>query len=125
MATAIECMKLGCVGFLLPFMFVFFPGILDVDSMRFDDLLGITLLLAATLMIRAAFYGNLFGRLMIWERSLLALGTVSFVFYLFDHTMWWLGMIGPCLLIIVIVWKLVGSSHSIVDNVSKPKGRYS
>lgn len=115
MATAMECMKLGSVGMILPFMFVFYPGTLDLGQFGVSELIAIVLILIATLMIGATFYGSLFGRLSVWERGILALGPITTVIYMFNQ-MVWLGLIGPAALIAIVAWRRANILRSAVNH---------
>lgn len=88
MSTAVECLKLGCLGFLLPFFMVAFPGLLDFPHIDLDIVFAACLLLVATYMAGCAFYGDLLGRLSPWERGLLALGPVGCIAFMFSPDIW-------------------------------------
>jgi TRAP transporter 4TM/12TM fusion protein len=86
--TAWECIRLGSLGFLLPFLFVAYPSTLDVTALTVPALSAAALLMLATFMAGCAFYGELLGRLATWERALLTLGPVAFIMFLFMPSVW-------------------------------------
>ncbi len=57
MGTALECFKLGGTCFLVPFLFVGFPNILDFPDIKSETLLMIAAFCMATAMLSAAIYG--------------------------------------------------------------------
>jgi TRAP-type uncharacterized transport system fused permease subunit len=105
MTTAMECMKLGAIGFLLPFMFVAFPGVLSLSEFGLNEFFAILLLLLATFMLGSVFYGSFIGRLSYWERGILTTGPVGFAIYLFVPAVW-LALVGPAALAVVVLHRL-------------------
>lgn len=85
MGTAIECFKLGGVCFLVPFLFVAFPNILDFPDLTLATLIMLPSFAVATFMLSAATYGAIPGRhIGTTERwLLLACGPVLFALTLF------------------------------------------
>ena len=85
MGTAIECFKLGGVCFLVPFLFVAFPNILDFPDLTLETLIMLPSFAIATFMLSAATYGAIPGRhIGTTERwLLLACGPVLFALTLF------------------------------------------
>lgn len=85
MGTAIECFKLGGVCFLVPFLFVAFPNVLDFPDLNFETLIMLPSFAVATFMLSAATYGAIPGRRIgTIERCVLALtGPVLFTLTLF------------------------------------------
>ena len=57
MGTALECFKLGGVCFLVPFLFVAFPNILDFPNLEIETLAMLPAFALATFMLSAATYG--------------------------------------------------------------------
>lgn len=97
MATATECMKIGFLGFLLPYLLVAYPTALQFPNLGVRAIVAGLLSLVATYMAGCALYGHFFGRLERWERAVLALGPVGFVAYLFDGAMWLAVAVVACL----------------------------
>lgn len=85
MGTALECFKLGGVCFLVPFLFVAFPNILDFPSLNAETYAMIASFFLATYMLSAATYGAVPGRILgTNERAVVALiGPVLFTLTLF------------------------------------------
>lgn len=85
MGTAWECFKLGGVCFLLPFLFVAFPNILGFPNIELETFIMIGAYVLATIMLSAATYGAIPGRLMSrTERQIVAVtGPVVFTLTLF------------------------------------------
>lgn len=87
MGTAWECFKLGGVCFLLPFLFVAFPNILGFPNIELETLAMIGAYFLATIMLSAATYGAVPGRLLGGaERWIIALtGPAIFTLTLFSE----------------------------------------
>jgi TRAP transporter 4TM/12TM fusion protein len=85
MGTALECFKLGGVCFLVPFLFVAFPNILDFPNLSTETYAMIASFSLATFMLSAATYGAIPNRILgTTERAVVALmGPVLFIFTLF------------------------------------------
>ena len=85
MGTAVECFKLGGVCFLVPFLFVAFPNILDFPDLELTTLAMLPAFALATFMLSAATYGAVPSRrLGGLERVLVMLaGPVVFTLTLF------------------------------------------
>ena len=85
MGTAVECFKLGGVCFLVPFLFVAFPNILDFPDLELATLAMLPAFALATFMLSAATYGAVPSRrLGGLERVLVMLaGPVVFTLTLF------------------------------------------
>jgi TRAP transporter 4TM/12TM fusion protein len=64
LGTAVECMKLGSVCFLVPFLFVAFPNILEFPNLTIETLAMIVAFCMATFMLSAGLYGAVPGRLL-------------------------------------------------------------
>lgn len=110
MPTARECIKLGCIGLLLPFLFVAFPEVLDPANLSLRGAVAALLMVISTYMIGCAFYGVLGGRLSVFERMALAVGPVVTVAYLFAPSVW-LGTAVPAILVCIMLaqrWRTIG-----------------
>lgn len=85
LGTALECFKLGGVCFLVPFLFVAFPNILDFPNLTLETYAMIGAFVLATMMLSAATYGAIPGRLLgTSERWIVTLaGPVLFTLTLF------------------------------------------
>lgn len=85
MGTALECFKLGGVCFLVPFLFVAFPNVLGFPDLEAETYGMIFAFFLATIMLSAATYGAIPGRLMNrFERCVVAVaGPGLFVLTLF------------------------------------------
>lgn len=85
MGTALECFKLGGVCFLVPFLFVAFPNILDFPDLTLETLIMLPSFAVATFMLSAGTYGAIPGRrIATVERCLLILtGPLLFALTLF------------------------------------------
>ena len=64
MGTAWECFKLGGVCFLVPFLFVAFPNVLGFPNLEAETFGMIGAFFFATIMLSAATYGAIPGRLL-------------------------------------------------------------
>ncbi len=89
--TAYECLKLGGVCFLVPFLFVAFPNILGFPNLRLETLVMIGAFFLATCMLSAATYGAIPGRILgSSERILVAIcGPIIFTLTLFADAVWY------------------------------------
>ena len=83
--TAIECIKLGGVCFLVPFLFVAFPNVLGFPNLEIETVIMIPAFLFATFMLSAATYGAVPNRLLgsIERVILVVAGPVGFTLTLF------------------------------------------
>ena len=83
--TAIECIKLGGVCFLVPFLFVAFPNILEFPNLEIETIIMVPAFLFATFMLSAATYGAVPNRLLgsIERVVLVVAGPVGFTLTLF------------------------------------------
>lgn len=88
MSTAWECLRLGGVGLLLPFMFVAFPNILDFPNIEIETWIASVLMLTGSYMLGAALYGHFRGELSAGERLFLLIGPVAFLTYLVLREPW-------------------------------------
>jgi len=91
MGTAFECLKLGGVCFLVPFLFVAFPNILGFPNLSLETYIMIGAFFLATCMLSAATYGAVPGRILErYERILIAIaGPVIFTLTLFTDGIWY------------------------------------
>lgn len=105
MGTAWECFKLGGVCFLLPFLFVAFPNILGFPNIEMTTFAMIGAYVLATVMLSAATYGAVPGRLLgSTERLLIGLaGPVVFTLTLFSTGVL-LHLITPLFFVVWIIW---------------------
>ena len=62
LGTALECFKLGAICFLVPFLFVAYPNILDFPNLFMETWAMIGAFSIATFMLSAAIYGAIPGR---------------------------------------------------------------
>lgn len=104
MGTAWECMRLGAVSILLPFVFVAFPGILDFPTFTMKSAVIFALTLSSSFMMACALYGAMRGRLSAAERLILLAGPLTFVGYLFTESMW-LAVLAPAILAGMYVYR--------------------
>ncbi|MEP2639660.1 TRAP transporter fused permease subunit [Roseobacter sp.] len=107
MGTAWECFKLGGVCFLLPFLFVAFPNILGFPNITFETFAMIGAYFFATIMLSAATYGAIPGRLLgRAERQVIAVvGPVVFVLTLFVDSIA-LHLVTPICFILWMIWHI-------------------
>lgn len=70
--TALQCAKLGGIAFLVPFLFVAAPGMLDWSAFGLRSVAAILAFLVATTMLAGAVYGGLHVCLSVRERALFA-----------------------------------------------------
>lgn len=105
MGTAWECFKLGGVCFLLPFLFVAFPNILGFPNIEGETIAMIGAYFLATIMLSAATYGAIPGRLLgRLERQIVAVaGPVIFTLTLFVDSIA-LHLVTPLCFILWMVW---------------------
>ncbi|MEP5758785.1 MAG: TRAP transporter fused permease subunit [Litoreibacter sp.] len=105
MGTAWECFKLGGVCFLLPFLFVAFPNILGFPNIEGATLAMIGAYFLATIMLSAATYGAVPGRILGgMERQIVAVvGPLTFTLTLFMNSVI-LHAITPLCFILWMVW---------------------
>lgn len=105
LGTAWECFKLGGVCFLLPFLFVAFPNVLGFPNIEMATLAMIGAYCIATIMLSAATYGAIPGRLLgRLERQIVAIvGPVIFVLTLFVDNVA-LHLLTPVCFVLWMVW---------------------
>ncbi|MGD1818549.1 MAG: TRAP transporter permease [Pleomorphochaeta sp.] len=72
MKTGVQAFKLGIAGFIIPFMFVYYPGLLIVDTSFLASISSLIIALLAVVMIAIAFEGWLGKNLSLPIRLLLA-----------------------------------------------------
>lgn len=72
MKTGVQAFKLGIAGFIIPFMFVYYPGLLIVDTSFLASISSLFIALLAVVMIAIAFEGWLGKNLSLPIRLLLA-----------------------------------------------------
>ena len=100
--TAGECLRLGGVGLLLPFMFVAFPNILDFPNIKVETWVASALVLIGSYMLGLALYGSFRGQLSTAERTFVLLGPAAFLAYLVFGK-FWLAVLTPFVFIVFIV----------------------
>ena len=104
MSTAWECLRLGGVGLLLPFMFVAFPNILDFPNIEIETWIASLLLLLSSYMLGVALYGHFRGKLPAGERLFLLIGPVAFLTYLMLRDPW-IAVIPPGTFAVYVVYR--------------------
>lgn len=57
MKTGVQAFKLGIAGFIIPYMFVYYPGLLIVDSPFFSSLYALIIALSSVILIATSFEG--------------------------------------------------------------------
>jgi TRAP transporter 4TM/12TM fusion protein len=72
MKTGVQAFKLGIAGFIIPFIFVYYPGLLIVDTSFLASISSLFIALLAVVMIAIAFEGWLGKNLSLPIRLLLA-----------------------------------------------------
>ncbi len=72
MKTGVQAFKLGIAGFIIPFMFVYYPGLLIVDTSFLASISSLIIALLAVVMIAISFEGWLGKNLGLPIRLLLA-----------------------------------------------------
>ncbi|MDC7250809.1 MAG: TRAP transporter permease [Sphaerochaetaceae bacterium] len=72
MKTGVQAFKLGIAGFIIPFMFVYYPGLLIVDTSFFSTIYSLLVALVAVVLIAISFEGWLIKDLKLLIRILLA-----------------------------------------------------
>ncbi len=104
MGTAWECLRLGGVGLLLPFMFVAFPNILGFPNIEIETWIASVLMLIGSYMLAAALYGYFRGELSAGERLFLLIGPVAFLTYLVLRYPW-IAVITPGAFTLFVVYR--------------------
>ncbi len=79
MKTGVQAFKLGIAGFIIPFMFVYYPGLLIVDTSFFASISSLIIALLAVVMIAIAFEGWLGKNLSLPIRLLLAVVAIIMI----------------------------------------------
>jgi TRAP transporter 4TM/12TM fusion protein len=79
--TALNAVRLGLPGFLLPFLFLFQPQILGLTGTLLDQLIAIVQALIATAALNFALEGRLFGKLGWLERILLFVAAFGLIYW--------------------------------------------
>jgi TRAP transporter 4TM/12TM fusion protein len=128
MKTAGECLRLGGVGLLLPFMFVAFPNILEFPNIRAETWAASALMLIGSYMLGLALYGSFRGRLSGAERAFLLIGPAAFLAYLVFGK-FWLAALTPIVFMAFVVHRrrvvpnghFVGDGHVVGGNAEKSK----
>jgi TRAP transporter 4TM/12TM fusion protein len=77
--TSLVALRLGLPGFLLPFLFAYFPDFLIRGNVGLAQLCLALCALAAVVTLNAVATGNFFWPLDVWERAILVLPLLSFV----------------------------------------------
>jgi len=80
--TALQAVRLGLPGFLLPFLFLFEPQILGLQGHLGHQLIAIVQALIATAALNFAIEGRLFGRISLVERIILFLAAIGLIYWL-------------------------------------------
>jgi TRAP transporter 4TM/12TM fusion protein len=57
MKTGVQAFKLGIAGFIIPFLFIYYPGLLTVNTSFTETLYALLIALSSVLLIAAAFEG--------------------------------------------------------------------
>ena len=104
MDTAWECLRLGGVGLLLPFMFVAFPNILEFPNIEIETWIASVLMLLGSYMLGAALYGHFRGEMSTGERLFLLIGPVTFLTYLVLRDPW-IAFIPPGAFALFVVYR--------------------
>jgi len=119
MGTAWECFKLGGVCFLVPFLFVAFPNVLGFPNLEAETFGMIGAFVFATMMLSAATYGAIPGRLMNKvERVIVAIaGPGIFVVTLFMKGAVF-HLITPVCFAIWIVWHIRQKRTRAADSMA-------
>lgn len=79
--TAIEAMKLSLVAFIIPFVFVFNPQLLDFPNLSIDLFAATAMAIASTFALSVALYGYFLHRLNTWKRALFGIAAISGFLY--------------------------------------------
>jgi TRAP transporter 4TM/12TM fusion protein len=116
MGTCYECYKLGVVCLLLPFFMVAFPNSLQFPNFTADTLINTGLLCVSTVMLAAAVYGGLVGRLSAMERAYMVLGPVFTVLYYWT-LMAWVAWLPVLTLVGFIVYKVAARRRGWAQGV--------
>jgi TRAP transporter 4TM/12TM fusion protein len=98
MGTAWECLRLGAVSILLPFVFVAFPSVLGFPNLTVKTAVVFVLTLSSSYMLACAFYGAMRGCLGPVERLILLVGPATFIGYMFTESLW-LAVLAPMILV--------------------------
>lgn len=101
MSTAWECLRLGGVGLLLPFMFVAFPNILAFPNIEPMTWVASVVMLIGSYMLGVALYGSFRGPLSGVERVFLLTGPVTFLVFLYFKDLWLAALIPAVFLVFV------------------------
>ena len=101
MSTARECLRLGGVGLLLPFMFVAFPNILEFPNIEPVTWIASAVMLVGSYMLGVALYGSFRGPLSGAERGFMLIGPVTFLVFLYFKDLWLAALIPAAFLIFV------------------------
>jgi TRAP transporter 4TM/12TM fusion protein len=104
LSTARECLRLGGVGLLLPFMFVAFPNVLGFPNFEAETLVASGLVLLCSYMLGVSLYGSFRGRLTTVERLFLLIGPAAFLTYLVLRDPW-IAAIPPLTFAIFIAYR--------------------
>lgn len=104
MGTARECVKLGGVCLLLPYLFVRHPDVLAFPNVSFETMIHLAGFVAATMMLSAAIYGGARGRPMpLSERlALVASGPGIFIAAQFSDSHY---LVAPTI-IAAVLWRI-------------------
>ena len=80
MRTGLIAFKLGIAGFIIPFLFVYYPGMLIVGCSAFEVIHALLVAGSSVFLIAAAFEGWVGIHLPVWLRLLMfALGCITLI----------------------------------------------
>lgn len=80
MRTGLIAFKLGIAGFIIPFLFVYYPGMLIVGCTPFEVIHALLVAVSSVFLIAAAFEGWVGTHLPVWLRLLMfALGCITLI----------------------------------------------
>jgi TRAP-type uncharacterized transport system fused permease subunit len=57
MTTGLQAFKLGIAGFIIPFLFIYYPGLLIIDTSFAETIYALVIGLSSVLLIAASFEG--------------------------------------------------------------------
>jgi len=111
--VALKALKLGIPAFILPFYFVYRPGLLIINSNFTDTIVSFLFALIAILCLSICFEGFFMGVLKVWERIILGiLALLLVVPNIFSSVLGGAGAI-----IFLLYLKLKGNKYRDVANI--------
>ena len=117
--TSLTALQLGLPGFILPFVFVIYPELLEPHCDFARQALYIVSTLTALIIIGSALFGYLFWRLAVWERAALFFAGLALLL----ANIWSLAGAAILIAVLLLRWMQNAEGHSLLKRIRRAHGK--